>query len=622
MDRATGSSVLAGGQAIHVLVATQAVEVCDILEARPDVQYDLVLVDEVIKTLLDQVDLVIIDYDHVGGSKEDKARLEEEVFHARKIGRVDEYSSEEFLANPEGCLGGMGRFGNMRRLPEHLCIAFVSYSGGTGRTTLALDTALGYAQTLKKYDQRRKKKGDRGAAKAGMAGPTTDTPAMLVEMTFGVSALMAITGVEMPALMRLATESEEKAQNYKGVDCVPMDYENVRVVAVDLLKDYFDTQIAAHSLTVVDAVWPHPLSEGLSERINLWVVTACQRPDTVSNAFKLAAELRAEFGEDKVWLLQNRTTKERERSSRRRRNQNGDAAGDSGSVGDGAGGDRELQVLYPGGDHAVNRVSGRGRESVVANQVGPVRVCVGIGYALVRHDVHQFDCAAGRVVVCQAAAKGGGVRADREDCAAAAHAHDAGHLFLPDEDHLAVGRVEFPGGDVEHGLPQGRGGTQGADRFAQGPHDGDLVGIGRAGARPDGDSAGQAADPAEPGLHFSVRHGCSVPGALDIGREQINGRADGLMHVGHLAAAHVEEALPYEHTDSHADNDDRDGGCHDDLGNRKCVISLACHVTTFTPKAGCLSLCSAAGRRCLTSPRTRARRTGRGARLSPRSRSA
>ena len=303
------------------------------------------LFPEVIRTLLGQVDLVIIDYEDVGGTKEAKARLEEEVFNARKVGRLDEYSSEEFLANPEGCLGGMGRFGNMRRLPEHLCIAFVSYSGGTGRTTLALDTALSYVQTLQKYDQKRKKKGDRaprllGPARAGLADATTDTSAMLVEMTFGVSALMAITGVEMPALMHLATESEEKAQNYKGVDCVPMDYENVRVVAVDLLQDYFDTQIAAHSLTVVDAVWPHPLSEGLSGRIDLWVVTACQRPDTVSNAFKLAAELRAEFGEDKVWLLQNRTAKERSssRTSRRRRNQNGGAAGDSGSLVDGGGG--------------------------------------------------------------------------------------------------------------------------------------------------------------------------------------------------------------------------------------------------------------------------------------------
>ena len=134
---------------------------------------------------------------------------------------------------------------------------------------------------------------------------------MLIELTFGVSALMASTGVEMPALMQLATDPERKAVRYKGVDFVPMDYDNVRVVSVDLLEDYFRLALASHGLTVVDAVWPHPLSDALADRVDLWIVTACARKDTVVNAGKLAGELSARYSPDKVWLLQNRAPRGR-----------------------------------------------------------------------------------------------------------------------------------------------------------------------------------------------------------------------------------------------------------------------------------------------------------------------
>lgn len=320
------------GQEIRLLVATQVERVCDILEARHDVRYDFSLFPDVIINLLPQAEVIIIDYEDVGGSEADKVRLQEEIFAARNAGRIDEYTSEEFLANPNACLEGTGAFGRMRRLRPNCCIAFVSYSGGTGRTTLALDTAFYFAETLRKYAQKRaasrSSEGERAAAAL-----RADT--MLVEMTFGVSSVAAATGLEMPHLMELTVDSDVHAQTYRGVDLVPMDYENVRVLAVDLLRRYFERELSCHRFTVVDTIWPHSLSEALAEHVDLWLVVATERPDTIANAAKLADELRAEYGPDKVWLVQNCCVQSKSASGQRasgrrsRRRQREQETGDS-----------------------------------------------------------------------------------------------------------------------------------------------------------------------------------------------------------------------------------------------------------------------------------------------------
>ena len=303
------------GQEIRVLVATQVERVCGELEARHDVKYDLSLFPDAIISLLSESEVVIIDYADVGGEDEDKSRLRQAIYELQNQGRLDEFTSEEFLANPATCLEGTGGFGRMRRLRPNCCIAFVSYSGGTGRTSLALDTAFYFAETLDKHAQKARKGGRRESDQLPLP------QALMVEMTFGISSLAAVTGLEMPYLMQLAVDSDIRAQRYRGVELVPMDYDNVRVLAVDLLRRYFDRQMALYPLTVVDTIWPHSLSDALAKRVDLWLVVATERPDTVSNAVHLADELRATYGEDKVWLLQNESagngTKKEARSSRR-----------------------------------------------------------------------------------------------------------------------------------------------------------------------------------------------------------------------------------------------------------------------------------------------------------------
>ena len=288
------------GQAVRVLVATQAERVYEILEAR-DVSYDIALYTGTIRELLPEAQLVIIDYEDVVEYPLTETEIREEIFGAM----IYECSSADFCANPEGFLDGLAvnTPGKMLTLPEHYCIAFVSYSGGTGRTTLALDTATCFAETMQKHAGKEKRRNPDAYKIAAV-------PGLVIEFAFGTSALISLTGLDMPSLMRLATVPETQAQAYRGMALVPMDYENVRMIAVDFLERYFHRQMGEHNLTVLDIIWPHELSGALARHVDLWIVVAAERSDTIANAQKLYDELCAEFPRDKVWLLQNQVSKE------------------------------------------------------------------------------------------------------------------------------------------------------------------------------------------------------------------------------------------------------------------------------------------------------------------------
>jgi hypothetical protein len=175
--------------------------------------------------------------------------------------------SEEFLAQPEHWITEARRLrGEITRLPAKKTIAFVSYSGGTGKTTLALDTALHFARRTK-------------------------LPTLLAEFTYGQSALAALAGVEMSHLFDLATQPDAKAITWRGVTLVPMDYEHCSDLSIHLLSRYLKEQMAGHVLTVVDSRWPHALIGAVKDEVDDWFVVATPRVDTVENAHKLEAEL-------------------------------------------------------------------------------------------------------------------------------------------------------------------------------------------------------------------------------------------------------------------------------------------------------------------------------------------
>jgi hypothetical protein len=176
-------------------------------------------------------------------------------------------SSEEFLSEPDSWLAEARRLGGEATdLPTKRTVAFVSYSGGVGKSVLALDTAAHFARRTK-------------------------LPVVVLEFTYGESALSALVGRNVPALFELATQPDVDPVVWNGVTLVPMDYDNSRDLSIQLLGKYLKDVIREHVLTVIDAHWPHALIGAVRDEIDRWYVVANMRPDAVENAEKLAAEL-------------------------------------------------------------------------------------------------------------------------------------------------------------------------------------------------------------------------------------------------------------------------------------------------------------------------------------------
>jgi hypothetical protein len=289
---------MATGRVAHVLVATQTEEVYEILRARRDISFEIALYTGTIEALLPKVQLVIIDPEDIVEYPLSMAALNQALMSTG----VRDCSSKDFVSDPDRYVGDLTTSepgGGMRELPEGYCVAFVSYSGGTGRTTIALDTAFHYAAVMKAYNEKHKSRLEVQAKAA------KKNPALVIELVYGVSSLTSMTGLDMPSLYQLATKPDAQAQSFKGVTFIPMDYENVRMLADDLLQRYLDERMAEHNLTVVDCMWPHSLTRALAEHVKLWIVVASTRPDTVINARKLYDELREQYHESHVWLLLN-----------------------------------------------------------------------------------------------------------------------------------------------------------------------------------------------------------------------------------------------------------------------------------------------------------------------------
>jgi MinD-like ATPase involved in chromosome partitioning or flagellar assembly len=156
-------------------------------------------------------------------------------------------------------------------------IGFASYSGGTGKTTLSLDTALHFARR-------------------------TGMPVMIAEFTYGVSALAALTGLDMAHLFDLATQLDVEAARWKGVTIVPMDYESCQDLPIQRIERYLQEEANRHVLTVVDVIWPHALVNAIQQGVNEWFAVATPRVDAVSNAQKL----RDEIGGNRASIIVNR----------------------------------------------------------------------------------------------------------------------------------------------------------------------------------------------------------------------------------------------------------------------------------------------------------------------------
>jgi len=248
---------------VRVLVATKELAVFDTLQGIPNLDFSSALFTGQIYEALPGAQLVVVDFDDL-------------VEHPYSVGMlrgilsdsdVPFVSSEEFLAEPDRWVQeARARGGEASDLPTKRTIAFVSYSGGVGKSVLALDTAAHFARRAK-------------------------LPVCVLEFTYGESAVAALVGQTIPALFELATQPDVEPTVWNGVTLVPMDYDNARDLSIQLLGKYLKDVVREHVLTVIDAHWPHALIGAVRDEIDRWYVVATPRPDAVDNAQKLAAEL-------------------------------------------------------------------------------------------------------------------------------------------------------------------------------------------------------------------------------------------------------------------------------------------------------------------------------------------
>ena len=295
---------------IHVLVATKSAEVRRILEQRGHTHFEIAVHTSAIKKLLPDVHLVIVDYEDLVEYELSESEIREEIFAAR----VYECTSSDFCNDPDSFLGGaaVNRPGRMLSIPSRYCIAFVSYSGGTGRTTLALDSAFCYAESVGKPTSAQ---GRPAHAKLGAGQAALSNAALVVELTYGVSSLASLTGLDMSSISQLSTDPDAQMQQYRGVSLLPMDYNYARLLPNDLLRRYLGQQMDRHQLTVIDCIWPHGLAEAVRDRVDLWIVVATDRPDALLNAQRLYSELIASKQDQQVWLLLNQVSDHKASSS-------------------------------------------------------------------------------------------------------------------------------------------------------------------------------------------------------------------------------------------------------------------------------------------------------------------
>jgi hypothetical protein len=248
---------------VKVLVATPDLAVFDAFSGVDGVEYKEALFTGGLYEELPGAQLVIVDFDDLVPHPYSIEMVRDLIENAE----VPYTSSFQFLAEPDRWIMEARRVrGEITGLPSKRSLAFASYSGGTGKTVLSIDTAVHFARR-------------------------TRLPVLLTEFTYGDSAIASLIGKDVPHLFDLATQADTHPAVWKGVTVVPMDYENCRDLSIQLIGKYLKEQLGRHVLSVIDTQYPHALLSAISEEVDQWYVVTTSRPDAVENARKLKKEL-------------------------------------------------------------------------------------------------------------------------------------------------------------------------------------------------------------------------------------------------------------------------------------------------------------------------------------------
>jgi hypothetical protein len=156
--------------------------------------------------------------------------------------------------------------GAIEYLPPR-CLVVTGWGGGVGKTTLSLDTAVRFAAQSR-------------------------LPVAVVEIAY-VSAFQPLCG-NYPPLGDCITGTAQPGR-WRGVTILPFDYDMVRRISTDRVREYLIRLKQDHVLLVVDAHYPHPLFEqAATVATHYLLVGEPARPDTVVYLDGLRGELASE----------------------------------------------------------------------------------------------------------------------------------------------------------------------------------------------------------------------------------------------------------------------------------------------------------------------------------------
>jgi hypothetical protein len=178
--------------------------------------------------------------------------------------RVPWTTPEDFLAQPGTWRAhALAASGNFQSFPPATA-ALTSYSGGVGKTTLSLDTAVHFASR-------------------------TRLPTAIVEFPYGPSPLRVITGVsEGASLVDVVHNEHATLPHWRGVTLVTVNYHEVGgLLKPEEVVQCFERIQAAHILTIVDSEYPHPWLEIIARHIGTFLIIAAPRADAWNNAAAL-----------------------------------------------------------------------------------------------------------------------------------------------------------------------------------------------------------------------------------------------------------------------------------------------------------------------------------------------
>ncbi len=258
---------------VRVLIATSQVQVHEALESIAPYQATEAMTTRGVYHALPQAQLAIVEIENL---------IEEQVPRETLVdilnrSRVPWTAPEDFLADPVTWRAhALAASGNFRSFPP-ATVALTSYSGGVGKTTLSLDTAIAFASRTK-------------------------LPTAIVEFPYGPSPLRVLTGVSEGAgfvdvvhnhpSTDLTLSNPEGLRNalptWRGVTLVTVNYNDVGgLLKPEEVAQCFARIQAAHILTIVDSEFPHPWLDAIARQIGNFLIVAAPRADAWNNAAAL-----------------------------------------------------------------------------------------------------------------------------------------------------------------------------------------------------------------------------------------------------------------------------------------------------------------------------------------------